>query len=143
MSVFQIYQTQDNLEEIFTIQLYSEFQPIFVKVIDDNGVERKMIATDKIEAPSADMGLSVWEKGITVASYIDMYSFDENEQYHRPLDSILIGFGGKLVDSSNWISKENQSQKTSGVSFSPTEVWIFPDNSLLEINASTTRIIKD
>lgn len=141
MPLYQIYECNVDTE-LYTAQLYSEFQPLYVNVVDDIGINRTMLPTDKIEAPTMELALSVWEQGITVANYLDQHSVDQDSKYHRPLDSVLIGFGGQLVDSSNWISKENHSQKTNGVSFSPTEVWSFPDESMLEITSSGTRVMK-
>jgi len=138
MPKFQIYQADD----LYSIKPYSEYQNSYVNIIDDSGISKIMKSTDIIEAPSLEDALSVWEQGITIANYLDQQSIKDNT-YNRPLDGILIGFGGQLVDSSNWISKEDHSQKTNGVSFSPTEVWLFPDNSMLEITCSNTRVMRN
>lgn len=141
MSLFQIY--SDELNDLYSIRLYSEFQPLRVSITDDNGNSTFMSPFTTIQAPTQELALEVWEQGITVANFIEFKSYNENSAYIRPLDSVLIGFGGQLVDSSNWISKEDRTQKTNGVSHSPTEVWIFPDNSILEITSSTVRVMKE
>lgn len=138
MPKFQVYQ----IDDLYSIKPHSEYQQSYVNIIDDSGISKIMKSTDVIEAPSLEDALSVWEQGITIANYLDQQSIKDNT-YHRPLDGTLIGFGGQLVDSSNWASKKDHSQKTNGVSFSPTEVWLFPDNSMLEITCSSTRVMRN
>lgn len=46
-------------------------------------------------------------------------------EYHRPRDQALLAWGGRMVHSSNWQSGDQ--------SFSPTDVWEFPDRSQLEV----------
>lgn len=140
MPLFQIY--SDELNDLYSIRLHSEFQPLRVSVIDNNGNARSMSPFTTVQAPTQELALEVWEQGITIANFIEFKSYDKESKYFRPLDSVLIGFGGQLVDSSNWNSKEDKSQKTNGISFSPTEVWSFPDNSMLEITSSTVRVMK-
>lgn len=109
MSLFQIY--SDELNDLYSIRLYSEFQPLRVSITDDNGNSTFMSPLTTIRAPTQELALEVWEQGITVANFIEFKSYNENSAYIRPLDSVLIGFGGQLVDSSNWISKEDRTQK--------------------------------
>ncbi len=59
----------------------------------------------------------------TIAQTIESSSYDE-DGYNRPLPD------GELIWSSNWDSK------TSGYSFSPTEIYRFGDGSTLEVGYS-------
>lgn len=57
-----------------------------------------------------------------------------NGQYLRPSEKELVANSGVLIFSSNY--EDNGELKTSGISFSPTEIWEFPDNSQLEVTYS-------
>jgi hypothetical protein len=61
------------------------------------------------------------------ASYLD-------EGYNRPSDTFLLDSGGIKTNSSNW--DEEGCIITSGYSFSPTDVWEFPDGSKLIVDYS-------
>ena len=57
----------------------------------------------------------------------------ETGEYLRPLESQLKECGGILVDS----------QKTSGISFSPTELWEFADGSVLRVSHSGCEVMAE
>ena len=62
------------------------------------------------------------------------YSLSEDGTYRRPRDSELRDeFGGRMISSSN--------DGASLVSFSPTDVWEFPDGSRAEIGCSIAEVL--
>lgn len=61
------------------------------------------------------------------------YSLRDDGFYSRPRDSEIAAFGGRLVSSSN--------DGESVISFSPTDVWEFPDGSRAEIGCSIAEVI--
>ena len=62
------------------------------------------------------------------------YSLRDDGFYSRPRDSELRDeFGGSLVSSSN--------DGESIISFSPTDVWEFPDGSRVEIGCSIAEVL--
>ena len=65
----------------------------------------------------------------------------ETDEYVRPLESSLKECGGILVESSNWNS--DGSQKTTGISFSPTELWEFADGSVLRVSHSGCEVMAE
>ncbi|NCC40898.1 MAG: hypothetical protein EOM21_15915 [Gammaproteobacteria bacterium] len=70
----------------------------------------------------------------TIAEQLADESYDSDGGYCRPSERQLIEAGGTRVASSNW--DENCQVVTAGYSFSPTEVWFFPDGSTLEVGYS-------
>ena len=60
------------------------------------------------------------------------YSLRDDGFYSRPRDSEIAAFGGRLVSSSN--------DGESVISFSPTDVWEFPDGSRAEIGCSIATV---
>ena len=67
----------------------------------------------------------------TIAHLFEMNSFDYDRfKYVRPSNSSLTSRGGRCVESSN------TNAGNSGWSFSPTELWVFPDGSYLEVGYS-------
>jgi hypothetical protein len=68
---------------------------------------------------------------MSIASSFILNSFDYDEyKYHRPSEHQIIRFGGRCIESSN------DNAGNSGWSFSPTEVWEFPDGSRMEVGYS-------
>ena len=61
------------------------------------------------------------------------YSLRDDGFYSRPRDSEIAAFGGRLVSSSN--------DGESVISFSPTDVWEFPDGSRAEIGCSIATVL--
>ena len=61
------------------------------------------------------------------------YSLRDDGFYSRPRDSEIAAFGGRLVSSSN--------DGESVISFSPTDVWEFPDDSRVEIGCSNATVL--
>ena len=61
------------------------------------------------------------------------YSLRDDGFYSRPCDSEIAAFGGRLISSSN--------DGESVISFSPTDVWEFPDGSLAEISCSDAMVL--
>ena len=61
------------------------------------------------------------------------YSLSDDGFYSRPRDSEIAAFGGRLVSSSN--------DGESVISFSPTDVWEFPDGSRAEIGCSIATVL--
>ena len=70
----------------------------------------------------------------TAEQVIDFaYSLRDDGFYSRPRDSEIAAFGGRLVSSSN--------DGESVISFSPTDVWEFPDGSRAEIGCSIATVL--
>ena len=73
------------------------------------------------------------EKSIAEQVVDFAYSLSEDGTYRRPRDGELRYFGGRLISSSN--------DGESIISFSPTDVWEFPDGSRAEIGCSIAEAI--
>lgn len=70
----------------------------------------------------------------------ELYDFAYSDDgYNRPSEDILVSHGGYLIESSNW--DVFGMMKSSGISFSPTEVWEFSDNSKLMVGYSRCEVI--
>ena len=73
------------------------------------------------------------EKSVAEQVVAFAYSLREDGFYCRPRDSELRDFGGRLISSSN--------DGESIISFSPTDVWEFPDGSRVEIAYSDAEVL--
>jgi hypothetical protein len=76
----------------------------------------------------------------TIAQLFAEMTMDRTEEYLayvRPTTDELERFG-HLIASSNW--GPDGEPVSSGVSFSPTEMWEFSDGSRLEVTCSTVRV---
>ena len=76
---------------------------------------------------------SIMETSIAEQVVYFAYSLSEDGTYRRPRDSELAAFGGRLISSSN--------DGESVISFSPTDVWEFPDDSRVEIGCSNATVL--
>lgn len=61
-------------------------------------------------------------------------AYDDDGNYCRPSDLALGTAGGIKTESSNWDA--DGATVPSGYSFSPTDVWEFPDGSSLVVDYS-------
>ena len=74
------------------------------------------------------------EKSVAEQVVAFAYSLREDGLYCRPMDGELREeFGGRMVSSAN--------DGASLLSFSPTDVWEFPDGSRVEIGCSIAEVL--
>ena len=112
-------------------------EPVTMRFFDGGSVtlEGRVTLTRRgSPASCGEVEMAVESLSIAQQAVVFSYSLREDGLYCRPRDSELRDeFGGRMISSSN--------DGESIISFSPTDVWEFPDGSRVEIGCSIAEVI--